>query len=639
MNLSKAVVLIVLFSSIAFSKSVADFVFNPYAGDAPLNIYLNASSSIGAVDYKWIIDDELTLYGIAPVVPLDAGRHNITLVVSDDEGSTDSVTKFINLTEGGLVYNSLDVKPIVFDNSTGLYKFSAVASENGFCQNTTVSIDLNGYYYLMDKGVDCNFTKYLDLPVGDYVVHYKALYGDSERNAFSRLSVDSGSTAFIKVYSPQAGTSFKKDAVAYVEAVFVYGVKNIRSGTGVVRLVGENGSVFNEQKLSLYYPGAFKGFIPLNVSSGNYSLLVEIKYKNFDLVKKVPIIVSENQSKNSISVGPSIFLVEPGKFNYPLNSSVSFEINFFDENGMLISNADAVMKVIRLNESIASINMTKGLYSYDAMYFFNESGVYNIVFDLKKGNEKATKSIVLIVGNSTQLGEVENFTASFLSPLPEVYVENSSLNVRILVKKGSQRISNASVLVSMNNASHNMSYDNFGEYVWTTPMLPSGKYNLMAVADYGKLKAVAETSFEISSHVLRLLVMNPSENQSIELNKSKGIVIKADLIDETNESVPDALVTAEIVEPRGRTIKVDLKQNQDTKVYEGIFYPNEEGVYKVSLSAYEPGFVASHNSISFHVSFYKKQIQISQFDLHGLLIIAVAVLILILVIILLRLVF
>jgi|GEM_PF-4269128 len=639
MKFWKSFLIVLFLASFVFSKPVADFSFNPFSGDAPLKVYFDASNSIDAVRYVWSIDGVDMFSNQYLETTFQAGKHVVVLNVTDENGETDSVSKSFTLTDNGKIDTSLNVKPVVLDESTGLYKFEASASENGFCQDVNVFVNFNGYSYKLDKGVDCNFTKYLKLPVGDYVIDYKAVYSDSERNVFSHLSVDSGENAFIKVYSPQSNTVFKKDAVAYVEAVFVYGCKNIREGTGVVKLVNSTGSVLNQKKLSLYYPGAFKGFIPMNVSAGNYSLLVEIKYNDYDLIKKVPILVSENQSENSVSVGPSIYLVEPGVFNYSLNSSVSFEVNFFDEKGLLISGADAVMKITHYNKTVTELNMTKGRFSYDSVYFFNESGDYVITFDLQKGDEKSSKSIILTVGNSTQLAEVENFTVSVLSPLPEVYVENSSLNVRALVKYNNKRVENASVKLYLNNEEHVMDYDNYGEYVFVTPLLSSGNYNLKVIADYLNLKAVAESSFEISPHSLKLITLNPDNNESIELNKTKGIDLKVDLIDEQNATVPDALVSGEVIEPSGRTIKITFSQNQDTKAYESVFYPNDEGMYKISLVAYEQGFVPSRDSINFKVSFYKKKINVPEFNLQALLIVAVAIAILVMIVALMKIIF
>ena len=639
MNFLKTFLIIFFLASFVFAKPVADFTFNPVSGDAPLKVYFDASSSIDAVRYVWNVDGVDFLSNEYLETIFQAGEHVVNLTVIDDEGETDSVSKSFTLTDNGKVYTGLTVYPAVYDDETGLYKFSASASENGFCEDTNVFINFNGGSYKLDKGVDCSFSRYLKLPAGDYNIDFKAVYSDSERNAFYKLTVASGEPAFIKVYSPQENTSFKKDAVAYVEAVFVYGVKNIRSGVGLVKLVNASGSVLNQQDLVLYYPGAFKGFIPLNVSAGNYSLVVEIKYNGFDLIKQVPVVVSENQSENSISVGPSIYLVEPGVFNYSLNSSVSFEINFFDEKGMLISDADALMKITRYNESIAEINMTKGRFSYDSFYFFNESGDYIITFELQKGDEKATKTVALVVGNSTQLANVENFTVSILSPLPEVYVENSSLNLRALVKYGNERVGNATVTAFLNDEEINMDYDNYGEYVYSTPLLSSGNYDFKVVADYLDLKAVSEMNFEVSPHVLALVPFEPDENESIELNKSKGITLKVDLVDEQNHTVPDALIKGEIVEPSGRTIKVSFVQNQDTKAYEAVFYPNDEGIYSVNLKGYEQGFVHAEASMSFKVKFYKQKVELPEFSTEALLIIVLAIAILVLIVALLKLIF
>jgi len=626
--------------SFVLAKPVADFTFNPVSGDAPLRIYFDASNSIDAVDYIWSIDGiEQHSDEHFQIVFSEPGEHIVNLTVTDADGVNDSVIKKLVLTDNGLVSTYLNVKPPVFDEETGLYKFEASANDNGFCQDASVFMRFNGGSYKMDKGVDCHFSKYLKLPAGDYDIDFDAVFSDSHRHAFCSLSVDEGKTAFINVYSPQENTVFKKDAVAYVEAVFVYGSKNIRSGTGVVKLVNSSGFVFNQQKLSLYYPGAFKGFIPLNVTSGNYSLAVEIKYNDFDLVKDVPVSVSETQSENSISNGPSIYLVEPGVFNYSLNSSVSFEVNFFDERGLLISDADAVMKIKRYGEDYDSVEMTAGRFSYEASYFFNESGDYSVEFHLEKGNEKAVKTIFLIVGNSTQLAEVENFTVNILSPLPEVYVENSSLNIRTLVLYNDVRLPNASVYIFLNDEKHEMSYDSYGEYAYSTPRLSSGDYSLKAVAKYLDLTAVAETSFQISPHVLNFSIVSPYENESIELNKSKGVLIKVDLLDEENRSVPGALVIGSIVEPSGRTIKADFSQNEQTGLYESIFYPNDEGVYKIDLQGFETGFVNAHYSYEFDVNFYKEKFEVPEFSLEALMIVALAVAILVMIVILLKFIF
>ena len=637
MKIFKILLIICFLTTIVFAKPIADFTFNPISGDAPITVDFDARNSIDAEFYSWEIDGVAKAAG--PILTFDfgPGEHEVTLVVIDTDDQTDEITKILFF-DAGEYNTNLEVNCPVLDES-GLYEFKAKAYEDGFCHETNVYVYLEGYKYILDKNIDCSYSKLMKLPVGDYNVEYKAVYSDSERNAICILSVDEGDDAFIKVYSPQENTIFKKDSVAYVEAVFIFGVKNIREGVGLVKLVDSNGTVYSESELSIYYPGAFKGEIPISASEGDYELLVEIKYKDFDLIKVIPISVSESQSEDLISIGPNIYLVEPGIFNYLVNDTVPFEVNFFDENGLILADANSTMNVYKYGDFITSVEMNVGRFSYEISFVFNESGDYEVEFVLEKDNKKAIKNIIITVGNATQLAEVENFTVKFITPMSDVYADDSELIIRVLVDYNKVRVSGAGVVLTLNGEEFDMEYDKFGEYIHITEPLASGSYNAKVVANYLDLVAGAEVVFQASSHHLVIKIIEPDFNETVEITKGKSLNLKVDILDEFGDIVPDALVIAEIIEPSGRTLKEQLIQNEETKIYEAIIYPNDEGLYRIDFIASDLGFVSASEESEFKISFTKIDYEMPGITLDNLLIIALIIAILIMIVFFLKMVF
>ena len=184
-----------------------------------------------------------------------------------------------------------------------------------------------------------------------------------------------------------------------------------------------------------------------------------------------------------------------------------------------------------------------------------------------------------------------------------------------------------------------MEYDKFGEYIHITEPLASGSYNAKVVANYLDLVAGAEVVFQASSHHLVIKIIEPDFNETVEITKGKSLNLKVDILDEFGDIVPDALVIAEIIEPSGRTLKEQLIQNEETKIYEAIIYPNDEGLYRIDFIASDLGFVSASEESEFKISFTKIDYEMPGITLDNLLIIALIIAILIMIVFFLKMVF
>jgi len=120
---------------------IANYSISPNTGEAPLNIFLDASSSYdpdGAiVSYQWTIGEKI-LFGKTVSLTLDEpGNYFITLTVTDDKGATDTKNGNITVTE--------KIQPTSEFCTTGNANVNniSISCVNGKCNSTGVKITCN----------------------------------------------------------------------------------------------------------------------------------------------------------------------------------------------------------------------------------------------------------------------------------------------------------------------------------------------------------------------------------------------------------------------------------------------------------------------------------------------------------------
>ncbi len=542
-----------------------------------------------------------------------------------------------------LAQNFLNVsQPFRFDENN-FFEIRAKAgyfiNEKPYCYNTNVSAFVNGREYELRKLIDCYYSVFIRLPDGNYTVTVRASYPDG--GIVSRdyeLEVIGTKQPEIVLYSPKPLSVFKQGSSVFVEAQALLSNDPVGSSANT-SLVDEKGEDINSVVLSKTDSGTFQGTILLNSSEeGDYYLRISVGYDGSVVFKDFPISLIPSESElNQTGPVPFLRVLYPSnELEVPKNSTVLLQVEFKDSNGLTIQSAEVTGEVFKADKLVKSFNMTESLYSYNAEVLFETPGRYVIIFHAVKNEMSDSKKLVLLVGNESERAEGMNFSVRIISPTPGVYAVDSKLNVIARVTVNRQPVSEASVVFYFDGREIAGEYEGNGEYGFTTPELAYGVHSLKTVAEYEDMMAEDYLEFMASDSFLNISPINPDPNQTLYVVEKEQIRLKIDVLDQDDDVVPGAEVTARIIEPNGREVETLLIQNEDTGVYESVFYPSLSGVYKISLKAEKPGFVGDSEEYSFSVELKTEKLVIS---FHDLLTVLLVLGIIILVVLLLKIVF
>ncbi len=473
------------------------------------------------------------------------------------------------------------------------------------CDDLNVKAFINGKEYLLNKFVNCEYSKFVQLPEGEYEMLVTAFFPDGSETLSCNVTVPKTVTPQMEVYSPQALSNFVKGDVVYLEAAVFLNGENLKGNLSVY---------LNESFLTVLpinKDGTYSGTIKLEAEPGDYFLNFVFENEDYYLEKEVPItIILSNESAQGIGSGTIEVLIPENEQEFPKNSTISFEIKAKDINGLIIQHANATISLSLNGEKVLEEPMEEQTYTYRKDLTITKAGKYYVSFTVEKGEYQLTKTMVILVGNESQRAETANFSVRILVPFSKVYAVNSVLILRARTTLNSQPIRQAKVSFYFDGEKLNATYDSNGEFIASSPELTEGNHSFKVVAEYDQMLAEDYVEFIASSKVLNILMISPKENQTMYLKKGNWFEVKADVLDESNDTVPGAVVKAYVQEPSGRQIELSLTQDPDTGVYSARFYPNDDGKYSMLVSAELDYYVPAEKTLNFDVVLKEEKLQI-----------------------------
>lgn len=246
---------------------------------------------------------------------------------------------------------------------------------------------------------------------------------------------------------------------------------------------------------------------------------------------------------------------------------------------------------------------------------FPDAGEYSAVITAKKGNASVTKTAKFLVGTPYSIAEAANFTVKIMTPRSGVYSKNAAIEVRAKVTKGQEPVRDADVVLAFMDRNLKMDYDSFGEYVTNIGPLNESEYSLEVTATYGNYIAKDETNFLVSGHYLNIAEVFPSDNQTLEFARGTPLRINATVVDELGDKAYGAQVIAQITEPDGTLLEMQLFQDSATGIYSALLYLDKlDGKYALRIDATHPQFVSARSDSFFTLKFIKDKIMIFGYE-------------------------
>lgn len=645
MHYAKVVFLSVILS-ITTLAITADFNFNPISGNAPLRVRFDASASTSTfgepISFTWVFGDGYTGIGTVVEHTYDVeGNYNATLIV-DNGTMTSSEIKLVSVLPGT---SETVLEPNCWADSDrfGFVKLEAYAvyNQNGlYCYQTNVTATVDGIRYPLKGSMSCTYSAFVQLPQGTHTAKFNSITPVGSKSRTCLMSITQGSEPSLTVYSPKENTIYRTGDAIILEAIGILNNQNVvgRMYTELTA-VGETNVLANVTLQENQY-GIFTGSLKPNIAEGEYNLRFVLISGQFTVEKNVMIEFNNNASVKPPTGARLNILFPYTNQQFETNTSVPFEVEFLDSNSRVVSGAIVKAEVILNGNKTDEVRLDEKTYTYKTLYTFSGPGNYVLRFTANKSQFSDAAETTVSVGEPSEIGKALNFTVSIITPVSDTYPKNSQVIVRARVREGATAITNATVTLILSGNQYQMTHDRFGEYVYTTGPLDEGSFEARVIASYKNELAEDSVSFLVSEHMLDIRTVSPKDAEVFDnLEKGNSIPLTVDVLDETSNVVQGALVVAQITEPAGRLVEVQLFQDSESGLYKSVYFPNENGDHAIKISASKAGYVGKQVDMKFTIQFKNQGILGLKLDTMTLLTIVIVLAIIILVIGILRLVF
>lgn len=542
----------------------------------------------------------------APMIPT---RHNINFDASAQGFAKSNASKVINVLGDAMLLPDCTVQPDAYGyaeiKATGGY-FTGRCPELA-CDRTTVTADVGGK---LNRYLGCEFSKYVLIPLGTNSITYSMQYpgGTLQRTCTVKPPTPSFE---LTIYSPEEGATYVSNDTVPVSAALLM--------NGEVLTKADVSATLGDETVSLTadYYGIYKGSVRANTGT----LRITARYSNLLAEKAVSINAVAAGTANVTAAAMRIIAL-PLDGTYEANNSIAIIAEVEDSSGMVVSKANVTASLSLNGTRITELQMHESAYTYSALFTPQAEGAYNLTITARKAGNVAVLALAFRVG--ALLTPTSDLTVDVLSPKTGTYAPNSSIVVRARVLYKNDPLKNATVSMTLLNATQQMAYDKYGEYV-AAVQPPEGRYELSVVATYGGLVSEGKATFLVSRHTLNMELLSPADNRTIQ--KGESVTIAVNVLDEAGDVVNGVGLTATVIEPQGRVLEMPIFQSPATGEYTTVFYPDDDGTYKISLLAGKENYLESAVEATFAIELKKEAMPITT---ETLLTIALAIAVLIL---------
>ncbi|MBS3060811.1 MAG: hypothetical protein J4432_04880, partial [DPANN group archaeon] len=503
---------------------------------------------------------------------------------------------------------------------------------NLFCSDTGVSVTIDGQTHGLKRYAGCTYAKLVQLPGGDYTATYEAEFLDHpKQQAVCTYTSEEESAADVIVYGIGRGSIVRAGQNITLEAVATVSRSKVSGATISVGLA-EGDQVVEAKQMTENARGIHSAEMSIPTQPGEYSFVYLMEYQGFTATEIIGFTVTTDPAKvtlEEITLGNRMFIIYPQAKEYTVGQRLPLQVEVIDDRGAALTDITMVAEVYQNGALLDSVALPIHRDGFRALREFTQPANYDVVYKTVVQGVELSERVSFVMGEPTQIAQVAEFAIQVISPQEDVYAENSELIVRVQVTEQGSPVADANVKLVIDNTELQMAYDSFGEYETVIGPLESGEYNIRVVALKQNKVTEERITFIISDKFITLDVVNPVPKADLELELGQPVALRIKALDEASDVVSAVIVRGSILEPSGRKLTLQFTQDPVTGDYTSVFYPNDEGIYKIDVRATKPGFISDEISSTFNVNILVEETQPLTVDTSTVLTIVVALAIII----------
>ncbi len=545
----------------------------------------------------------------------EAGTREIKAIVDvdeevDEEDETNNEYSMeVEIESGGVgSYLNLDCD---FDTDTSGYtevRVKAGYREHGgfYCYKTKVNMTIKGKTYEMYKQYDCDFVYLIRLPKGTYKFEFEASYPFSDlKSRTCTARVGNQTKLDIIIDGLVNNSKVLPTGKVSIAAHALMGGEILREGnmTAVLKEKGKS-TIIDKTNMTRQRFGSFAGELNIPDKETRYQITVTYETTGWKKSSYIYVNSSYEAKTSGLAHGINVNIFSPSKYEYERGENMTISAKVIDSVGFTIKDANVTVTIFRSGKEVAEEKLRLVRYSYELPYDFLIQGNYKIVIEaITQEGMKAYEEKEFVIGQSSPVGiDQGDLRVSIITPKSDVYPENSSLSILTKITYKGDAVNNATnVKAIFMGQIIPLKYYRFGEYSGILPPLENGEYELTVKAENGEEMARNKVGFLISENFLNVIVLNPRNDTQLNISDGDRILINIDVLDIKKDIAVGAQVIIHVTEPTGRKHEMQAFQNPDTGEYSTVFYPNDNGVYHITVTASKIGYISDVTETQFIV--------------------------------------
>jgi|GEM_PF-3913280 len=601
-------------SGVANASMAAYFTAEPQEGSGPLTVTFNATESTASEnrtieEYKWDFKNNNYTDKEGEIVEntyYDLGKHIATLTIIDNEGEKDHYQREIEVKEPeDGIHLEVSAKDIgegyaYLEAQAGIYE-----NDRFTCENIDVKAKFEGHTYNMREPEDktqCFYGRQIYTGPGKHEITFTAKHIDEEVEKIEEVKVK-GIKPEIRIYSP---TEDSKELVNSTIDLEVGAVR--RKGYEVGEFTSEiNGE---ETKLERRETGTYRGSIKAN-ETGEKTLTFTFKDEYWEVQKNRSIKILDETEIDEVDKKEKLEIIYPEDgTRIPLEENRFVMVRLTGKDGRVVPDQEINYTLRKYDEEILSKIITQRDRLYVTSQRFTEPGDYT----LEVKWEELKDSIDLKVGDPEDIPEDRRLKIDLVTPRRTNYAEDSEIRIIARTEKEGKYTDEPNVTYRLGTKEEKKmeKADREGEWRGNLDKLDEGRYTLTVKATLDEEVAMETVDFLVTGRHLQVNPLKPTEGDRVKVEEGRPMEIEAEIVDQNELIADNAHVEAFIKSPEEKRSRSIMEQDPEKGTYKTTYYPEDEGVYNITIRAQKSGHISETKTIEATVEIKRERKSITE---------------------------